>query len=368
MSKQWLCLVATIWLQSISGTNSNFPAYSSQLKHLLSISQIQLNHLAFASDAGKILGWLSGIAASYVPLWLVLVLGSLIGLVGYGAQYLLLINFYYSSYWPFFLLNVLAGHSICWINTVCYILIIQNFPLDSQIALGVSTSYQGLSAKIYADIVEILFNNSSGIRKAEGYLLLNSVVPVTISIIGIPLIIMNSDVKYRSKNLSVGFAIMFMVTLCTGCYAVISSSAVVYEISREWSRKVYDFTICVCFGVLVFLAPFVVIVVEKIREVLQHKCLIRKTTSSVCSFVGRENDGFVCEEVGVKVMLKMVDFWLYFFAYLFGATLGLVYSNNLGQIAESRGYSGASTLVSISSSFCFFGRLIPSLLEYYFAR
>jgi hypothetical protein len=30
-----------------------------------------------------------------------------------------------------------------------------------------------------------------------------------------------------------------------------------------------------------------------------------------------------------------VDFWLYYTAYFCGATVGLVYSNNLGQIAQS---------------------------------
>ncbi|OMO82952.1 Nodulin-like protein [Corchorus capsularis] len=79
---QWLSLVGIIWLQSINGTNSNFPAYSSQLKLLLSISQLQLNNLAFASDAGKLFGWLSGIAADYLPLWLVLIIGSSLGLIG----------------------------------------------------------------------------------------------------------------------------------------------------------------------------------------------------------------------------------------------------------------------------------------------
>ncbi|GAB2268251.1 hypothetical protein Dimus_003227 [Dionaea muscipula] len=50
---QWLSLVAAILLQSINGTNSNFPAYSSKLKHLLSLSQAQLNDLVVAKDAGK---------------------------------------------------------------------------------------------------------------------------------------------------------------------------------------------------------------------------------------------------------------------------------------------------------------------------
>lgn len=252
---------------------------------------------------------------------------------------------------------------MCWINTVCYILTIQNFPLDCQIALGLSTSYQGLSAKIYAELIDVLFSNSSSIERAEGYLLLNSIVPVIVCIAAVPLIVINSGIRSHSRNLYVGFGLMFIVTLGTGTYAVISSSVGYALLSSSNFCRVVIF---VGFGVFVFMVPIVVPVVEKIRETMQQKCLIRKT--SVCSFVGRENVGFACEEIGVKLMLKKVDFWLYYFVYLFGATLGLVYLNNLGQIAESRGYPRAASLVSLSSSFCFFGRLIPSLLEYYVIR
>lgn len=124
MALQWLSLVGIIWLQSIAGTNSNFPAYSSELKRILSISQLQLNNLASASDAGKLLGWISGVAAVHLPLWLVLLIGSLLGMLGYGLQYLFLADLLPPSaslsYWQIFFLTVLAGNSICWINTVCY--------------------------------------------------------------------------------------------------------------------------------------------------------------------------------------------------------------------------------------------------------
>ncbi|XP_040993786.1 protein NUCLEAR FUSION DEFECTIVE 4-like [Juglans microcarpa x Juglans regia] len=398
---QWLSLVGIIWLQSINGTNSNFPAYSSQLKNLLSISQVQLNNLAFASDAGKLIGWLSGIAVVYLPLWLVLIIGSSLGLLGYGLQYLFLSNQISLSYGHIFVLTVVAGNSICWINTVCYVVAIRNFPSDHQLAVGLTTSYLGLSAKIYTDTVNAAFSYSP-VERAKAYLLLSSILPVIVSVIAAPL---TREVEVgRPRNMGVGFIAMFVITMATGVYSVISSLASI-------SGKLSPLGHAIGTGVFL-LAPLAIPVAEKIIEVVR-KCNVniekkvyhftiedniegaermeievKDKRGEVAGEVRQESEGaetmdqisgvkesgdqggdvHVIEEIGVKVMLKRLEFWLYFFVYFFGATLGLVFLNNLGQIAESRGYSGTSSLVSLSSSFGFFGRLMPSLMDYYFLR
>ncbi|KAF5470363.1 hypothetical protein F2P56_010882 [Juglans regia] len=391
---QWLSLVGIIWLQSINGTNSNFPAYSSQLKNLLSISQVQLNNLAFASDAGKLLGWLSGIAVVYLPLWLVLIIGSSLGLLGYGLQYLFLSNQISLSYGHIFVLTVVAGNSICWINTVCYVVAIRNFPSDHQVAVGLTTSYLGLSAKIYTDTVNAAFSYSP-VERAKAYLLLSSILPVIVSVIAAPLA---REVEVgRPRNMGVGFIAMFVITMATGVYSVISSLASI-------SGKLSPLGHAIGTGVFL-LAPLAIPVAEKIIEIVR-KCNVN-IEKKVYHFTIEDNiegaermeievkdkrgevagegaetmeisgvkesgdqggDVHVIEEIGVKVLLKRLEFWLYFFVYFFGATLGLVFLNNLGQIAESRGYSGTSSLVSLSSSFGFFGRLMPSLVDYYFSR
>ncbi|KAL0389104.1 UNVERIFIED_CONTAM: protein NUCLEAR FUSION defective [Sesamum calycinum] len=368
MALQWLSLVATIWLQSINGTNSNFPAYSSELKRILSISQLQLNNLASASDAGKLLGWISGIAAAHFPLWLVLLIGSLLGLVGYGIQFLFLANRVSSlSYWHIFLLTVLAGNSICWINTVCYIIAIRNFPLDRQIAVSLSTSYVGLSAKLYTNIVDVVAP-TSGAERAKVFLLLNSVLPL-IGCIGAAPLARNVD-GGKSRKLTRGFSTMFLITIVSGLFAVITSLGSVV------SRFMPKYVVLVGMIVVLFL-PLVVPLVERIREKIQHKCLIVVHDEGLASIENGEKSSDtqrnaleigVVEEIGANLMVRRVEFWLYFFVYLFGATLGLVYLNNLGQIAESRGCSGTSSLVSLSSAFSFFGRLLPSLLDYFYPK
>ncbi|KAK2386627.1 protein NUCLEAR FUSION DEFECTIVE [Trifolium repens] len=370
---QWLSLVGIIWLQAINGTNSNFPAYSSQLKQLLSISQIQLNNLAFASDAGKLFGWFSGLAAIYLPLWLVLTIGSFLGLIGYGVQYLFITNQISSlSYWHVFLLTFLAGNSICWINTVCYVVAIRNFLSDRQVAVGLTTSYQGLSAKIYTNIVDVVSSHN----KAKTFLFLNSFVPVVVGFIVAPLV-REIEVK-NPKHSSVGFALMFVITIATGIYAVISSLQI-------FTNKISSLGVLI--GILVsLLLPLLLPISVKIKELFEswHK---KRERLRIYHFTMEENTTYeerienevkeggdscelqevgVMEEIGVKLMLRRINFWLYFFVYFFGATIGLVFLNNLGQIAESRGCSATSSLVSLSSSFGFFGRLIPSLMDYFY--
>ncbi|KAG8371281.1 hypothetical protein BUALT_Bualt13G0071200 [Buddleja alternifolia] len=364
MALQWLTLVCAIWLQSINGTNSNFPSYSSQLKRILSISQLQLNNIASASDAGKLLGFISGIASAYLPLWLVLFIGSILGFISYGFQFLFLANQISSlSYWQIFLLNSVAGHSICWINTVCYIIAIRNFPLDRQIAVGLSTSYVGLSAKIYTSIVDFVAPNSPN-ERAKVFLLLNSVLPVLVCVVAAPLV-RELNVG-KSKKLEKGFFAMFMIVIVTGIFAVISSLG---SVSSRFLPKYVIFI-----GLLVLLLlPLVIPLGEVIREKLEQKCLIRVHDHE--GFASRENSGEkldgesgVLGQIGAKLMLRKFEFWLYFFVYLFGATLGLVYLNNLGQIVESRGCSGTSSLVSLSSALGFFGRLLPCLFDHFFPK
>lgn len=165
-----------------------------------------------------------------------------------------------------------------------------------------------------------------------------------------------------------------MITIVTGFFAVISSFTSM------------DSRVLPLVGVVVLLlSPLSTPLAEKVGEKLQKRCLIRvcdegfggsgdlsvlengeikdqaEIRGDICGFGGEV-------EIGAMLMLRRVDFWLYFLVYLFGATLGLVYLNNLGQIAESRGCSGTSSLVSVSSAFGFFGRLLPCLLDYFFSK
>uniref|UniRef100_A0A7N0UHN3 Nodulin-like domain-containing protein n=1 Tax=Kalanchoe fedtschenkoi TaxID=63787 RepID=A0A7N0UHN3_KALFE len=92
------------------------------------------------------------------------------------------------------------------------------------------------------------------------------------------------------------------------------------------------------------------------------------------TIIGKGQLVMLGEEHSAKLLVSRMDFWLYYIAYFCGGTIGLVYSNNLGQIAQSLGQSSmTSTLLTIYSSFSFFGRLLSAVPDYirakfYFAR
>ncbi|KAK3138476.1 hypothetical protein QOZ80_5AG0369390 [Eleusine coracana subsp. coracana] len=385
-SSHWLSLVGSVWLQTINGPNADFPVYSSQFKEIKGISQVQLNFLAFASDAGKLFGWFAGIAALYLPLWLVAVTGAAFGLVGYGVQFLFLERSGL-AYWHLFLLTSLAGNGICWINTVCYLLCIKNFPSDSRVVVSLATSYLGLSAKLYTTMAGTMPRAlTSRYSTTKVYLLLNAVVPMAVTLVAAPSLRVVDIVKKKWSQAP--FLAMFVITLATGACAIVDSlgSASVGLSSREHMVSLYVML------ALPLLIPVALKVRESLAKIRDAKWENRRvhdhdsdggaeTAAAVVEIQVEDNNksqqeqeeqsvvvGGGQEEVGGLQLLNRIDFWLYFFSYLFSATLGLVFLNNLGQIAESRGLADASTLVTLSSSFGFFGRLLPAFLDYYTAK
>lgn len=88
--RKWMVLVAAIWIQAFTGTNFDFPSYSTEMKYLLKLNQVQLNYLAMASDIGKLFGWCSGVFLLYFPTCVVLFMAAFLGLFGYGLQWLII--------------------------------------------------------------------------------------------------------------------------------------------------------------------------------------------------------------------------------------------------------------------------------------
>ncbi|EHA8588809.1 Protein NUCLEAR FUSION DEFECTIVE 4 [Cocos nucifera] len=448
-SRKWMILVATVWIQAFTGTNFDFSAYSSDLKAALGISQVQLSYLATASDLGKALGWSSGLALLYLPLSAVLLLAAAIGAAAYAVQWLLLTGRVSLPYLPVFLLCLLAGCSICWFNTVCFVLCIRNFPVNRSLALSLTISFNGVSAALYTLASNALDGSSST------YLLLNATLPVLASaaallpilrqppthllllppdatrrdshvflllnllafLTGLYLLLLPPDATRRDSHV---FLLLNLLAFLTGLYLLLlnslSSNPVLARLllagaiillllplcipgvvcARDWARRtVYSR----------------LVTNNHIEDMDLRKQLIRGTnininvhendsnnsnggsSSNDDGVVGEESRRWwsqrwwccegvmeknrlvaIGEEHSVKRLIGRFDFWLYYVAYFCGATVGLVYSNNLGQIAQSLGMESKTTMfVTVYSSCSFFGRLLSAAPDFlrgkvYFAR
>ncbi|BFG30711.1 hypothetical protein CerSpe_169850 [Prunus speciosa] len=420
-SRKWMILVATIWIQAFTGTNFDFSSYSSALKSVLGISQVQLNYLATASDLGKVLGWSSGLALMYFPLWVVLFIAALMGFIGYGVQWLVIRQIISLPYFLMFLLCLLAGCSICWFNTVCFVLCIRNFPANQPLAISLTVSFNGVSAALYNLAADAIDSSSTSL-----FLILNAVIPLLTSVAAfIPIIRQPSLDPLPPDGVrrdSLIFLLLNILAVLTGIYLLLFGSTsydtatarlflvgaifllifplfipgIVY--ARDWFRRAIHSSI------RLEGSGFVLVDVDDLelhKELLTRENSINYGNGSVAqllnnndgtttlsvrqksgyqsagccgAIVGKDQLAMLGEDHTARALVRRLDFWLYYVAYFCGGTIGLVYSNNLGQIAQSLGQSSnTTTLVTLYSSFSFFGRLLSAAPDYiraklYFAR
>ncbi|KAH9305951.1 hypothetical protein KI387_010355 [Taxus chinensis] len=402
--KRWICFIAAVWLQSINGTNFVFSNYSSDLKNVLGINQIKLNSLAVASDLGKIMGWVSGMVCMILPTWAVLTIAVSLGIVGYGVQWLMLTHIIHPlAYWQVYILCFLGGNSICWLNTVSFRAAIENFPSNRGIASGLTTSYSGLSAVIYAGLSSILSKGHS-----SSYLLLNCIVPTIVSTIsGFLLHVFqskkaNEEDKSDKRNMIIFTGIAFATALYSilieflphknhgpseGIYMSVLFILMIFPLciplklalSHTSTTKVTKF-----FSTPKASPQICMIQDNQQKSRAEQNSYIHGTSeisfnsneeTQQCSrsldieperqqFVSKKSVPALGKEHGILELFSSIDFWLYYFVYICGGTVGLVYINNLGQILQSLGYTKTPILVSLVSSFGFFGRIASGFPDY----
>ncbi|CAN4126086.1 unnamed protein product [Withania somnifera] len=394
-----MILIASTWIQAFTGTNFDFSSYSSELKSVLGISQVQLNYLSMASDLGKAFGWCSGVSLMYFPLWVVLFIAAFMGLIGYGLQWLLIQRIIILPYFLVFLLCVLAGCSICWFNTVCYVLCIKHFPANRPFALSLSISFNGASAALYN-----LIANAINSKDDTLYILLNGLVPLVTSVVVLPILWQPNSQTLRADSVRreyLNLCCLTVLAVFTGLYLLILNSV---SYSAQTARILLAGAVFLL--VLPMIAPGVIcsedwsqlfhpsylpLEENDTDDLEMHNELIWKEVSSMNvwaenSHGSKEKESWtssclltdrlllIGEEHSANLLIRRLDFWLYYLVYFCGGTLVLVYSNNLGQISESLGYgSEISFLVALYSACSFFGRLLSTAPDFlrnkmYYAR
>ncbi|KAF9590298.1 hypothetical protein IFM89_032306 [Coptis chinensis] len=279
-----------------------------------------------------------------------------------------------------YIMTKAAGCSICWFNTICFVLCIKKFPTNRALALSLTISFNGVSPALYT----LIANAISSTDSSSLYLVLNSLVPLVTSFAALIPILRQPPLEPLSTEAarrdSLIFLLLNILAVFTSLYLLffnsISSSAYTARLlfsgailllvfplgipgivfAREWARR----TIHTSFRLEG--SGFNLVEVDDLEL---HKELLGRENyndngNGDVGYNMAEKEG-CCEKAIVKdqltvlgeehpahLLIRRCDFWLYYVAYFCGGTIGLVYSNSLGQIAQSLGNSPKATTLILS--------------------
>lgn len=169
MNNKWVSTVASIWIQSTSGTPSTFGIYSPALKSSQGYSQSTLDTVALFKDLGANVGILAGVlyaAAAYRRSIfggpkVVILAGIIQCFAGYFLTWLTVTGVIYRPPVPLVCLFLfLSGHSMPFFNTADVVTAVHNFRDYSGTAVGIMKGFLGLSAAMLIQLYRTLFKGN----------------------------------------------------------------------------------------------------------------------------------------------------------------------------------------------------------------
>ncbi|XP_020582037.1 LOW QUALITY PROTEIN: protein NUCLEAR FUSION DEFECTIVE 4-like [Phalaenopsis equestris] len=385
---KWLGFVTAVWVQCISGNNYTFSNYSDALKTLMGLTQLELNNLSVAKDIGKAFGILAGLASDRLPTPVLLLIGSLEGLVGYGAQWLVVRQSIPPlPYWQMCVFLCMGGNSTTWMNTAVLVTCIRNFHRNRGHnrgpVSGILKGYVGLNCTaIFTDLCSALFTDDPA-----SFILMLAVIPVVICAIAMiflrqtppPSTYTGDDTENRYfwwiNTAAVLIAVYLLAFDLTGDHGVV--------VSRIFSA-----------GLIVLLAAPAIVPAflwfkarsSSLRaatsdlEVAESQIQAPLLTSSSTEEKNLPVEPAECGDRGKQVQkrleigedhtiweaMRKLEFWVLFVSFLCGVGTGMAVMNNMGQMGLSMGYSDVSIFVSLISIWGFFGRIASGSISEHF--
>ncbi|KAJ7571304.1 hypothetical protein O6H91_01G158900 [Diphasiastrum complanatum] len=392
---KWVGFVTAIWVQAIAGNNYSFSNYSVELKAILQYNQLELNSLGVAKDVGKALGLLAGVCSDYFPPWAILLTGALEGLLGYGAQWLVVSQrIAPRPFWQMCVMMCMGGNSTTWMNTAVLVTCMRNFKSNRGPVVGILKGYIGLSTAIFTDLCTALFTSD-----AASFVLMLAIIPFNICVVAMLFLVpvessVGVEEKKEEKN-------------CLVQLNLIATSLAIYLLVFDLQGSLGSSAskLFAVFMLLFLAAPLIV----PIRLLLVDMCKRRETnggfieetvvlsiedekTTPLLSTIEDDNhckeqpvpprdpeiveDTQACDKKILRLgdehnlgeALQTLDFWLLFIGFLSGVGTGMVVINNLGQIGQALGHKSVAVFVSLFSIWGFFGRIGSGLLSEHYIR
>ncbi|XP_022726741.1 protein NUCLEAR FUSION DEFECTIVE 4-like [Durio zibethinus] len=377
---KWLGFVSAIWVQIVSGNNYTFSNYSDALKTLMNLTQLELNNLSVAKDVGKAFGLLAGLASDRFPMPVILLIGAIEGLIGYGAQWLVVSrNIQLLPYWQMCVFLCMGGNSTTWMNTAVLVTCMRNFRRNRGPVSGILKGYIGLSTAIFTDLCSALFSNDPA-----RFLIMLAVIPSAVCLTAVFFLreIPQSTSVAAEKEETRYFAIFNVDAIIVAVYLL------AYDLIGSTNQV---FSLVFAFILLILLASPLAIPVysfvkswrfvgsgadtERQEPLLKSetKATEAEKTEVVAEEAQVEAEGdMALPEIGedhtILEAVRTWEFWLLFVSFLCGVGTGLAVMNNMAQIGLALGHADVSIFVSLTSIWGLFGRIISGSVSEYFLK
>uniref|UniRef100_A0A7N0UXR0 Nodulin-like domain-containing protein n=1 Tax=Kalanchoe fedtschenkoi TaxID=63787 RepID=A0A7N0UXR0_KALFE len=374
---RWLGFVTAVWVQAISGNNYTFSNYSAALKTLMALTQLQLNSLSVAKDVGKAFGILAGLASDKLPTPVILLVGAVEGVVGYGVQWLVISRRIAPlPFWQMCFFLCLGGNSTTWMNTAVLVTCIRNFRRNRGPVSGILKGFVGLSTAIFTDVCSALFADDPA-----KFVLVLAVVPFVVCLAAILFLreVPPSASLGEEKEETKYFSVFNVLAVIVAVYLL------VFDVTGPHGKNLSRAFAC---ALLVLLAAPLGVPLHSTVQKWRHsgtkgdpeshaaEPLLVHDDAALGSPKKLEHVGFLAEKgrpvIGedhtILEALRTVDFWILFISFLCGVGTGLAVMNNMGQLGLALGYVDVSIFVSLTSIWGFFGRILSGSISEYFIK
>ncbi|PON93316.1 Major facilitator [Trema orientale] len=383
LKSKWVSTVASVWIQSTSGSLYTFSIYSQSLKTTQNYDQSTLDTVAVFKDVGVNFGVLSGVLYSYFATsgsrggpWVVHLLGAAQCFLGYFLMWAAVTGLIPRppvSVMCFFML--LAAHAQSFFNTANVVTGVRNFPYYSGTIVGIMKGFLGLSGAILVQVYQtILYNKPTSFLlmlalfptintlllmrfvrihdTSEGNEkeLLNSLSSIALLLAAylMVVIIIEHVLTLRLIILAFAFAVLILLLGSPLCIAI-----------RAWKRESDSISRTLC-------TKDYPLILDSSQQ-RSGKMFARQDSAEYHNLPGSSDQEMDTQDtrtlqseetLNLFQAMCAVDFWILFLTMACGMGSGLATVNNIGQLGGSLGYKSfeTSSLVSLWSIWNFLGR------------
>ncbi|CAN1265990.1 Protein NUCLEAR FUSION DEFECTIVE 4 [Linum perenne] len=365
LNSKWFSTVASIWIQSTSGSLYTFSVYSAVLKSTQGYDQSTLDTVTVFKDIGANCAVLAGVLYSSVASdrssqlagpWIVHLAGAIQSFAGYFLMWTAIVGLIPPPPLSVMcLFMILAAHAQSFFNTANVVTSVRNFRTHSGTAVGIMKGFVGLSGAILIQLYQTVFDN-----KPESFLLMLAVLPALNSLLLMWFVRIYSRNEEDEKKHLDRFSLIAMTIAAYLLFIIITENV----LSFKFVLRAIAFVLLL----LLLASPLIVDVrahkVDSMEDQFARLLPMQEDENTQTN----QNRNTSLPELNLLQAISTVNFWILFLATACGMGTGLATVNNMGQLGQSLGYSTheTNTLVSLWSIWNFLGRFGGGYVSDYF--